>query len=360
MNTPESIQLKLEERIKSDSFRDLMRLNGKIDFFSNDYLGLAKIETKSTLTHGSTGSRLISGNYHEIEELEENLARFYLHESAISFNSGYNANLGLFSSVPQRNDIVIYDELCHASIRDGIRLGLAKAYSFKHNNLKDLEALLLKYEGTKYVAIESVYSMDGDEAHLVEIARLCVENNAYLIVDEAHSGGIYGDSGQGLVSAYGLDESVFAKLITFGKAYGSHGAIVLGSKKLRDYLINFSRPLIYTTSNSPQTIDRIQKIVDYSKDVENERARLFENINFFIKEIESCAVQRVQSNSPIQSIIIPGNIEAKKVASKCLAEGIAVKAILSPTVPKGKERIRICIHSFNSKDEISKLVECLK
>ena len=195
------------------------------------YLGLAKkgFKFEGNQIKGSGGSRLLAGNYEQIERFESFLADFHQTESALVFNSGYNANLGLLSCVPQRGDIILYDELCHASIRDGIQLSNATSYSFKHNTLSDLEK---KYRNTKkasettYIVVESIYSMDGDMAPLAPIAELCQASGAALIVDEAHSTGFLGPRGEGLVVAEGLQTEVFARVHTFGKAIGSHGAII--------------------------------------------------------------------------------------------------------------------------------------
>lgn len=359
MKTPDSFIQKLHKRKEEFAFRELMTLNNRVDFFSNDYLGIAKIPFESKLPYGSTGSRLISGNTDFTEQLEKKLADFFKQESGLLFNSGYDANLGIFSCVPQKGDTILYDELIHASIRDGIRLSLAKSFSFKHNNLEHLEQRIKQAEGNIYVATESVFSMDGDIAPLKEIALLCKNHNAFLIVDEAHSGGVFGEGGRGLITEYDLDNVIFCKLITFGKAYGSHGAIVLGSKILRDYLINFSRPFIYSTAMSLHSQERISFVVDHVAQMYAERKKLVDNISAFQNLAKEKKLKIIESASPVQSIILNGNEAALLLADKIRKNGFAVKAILSPTVPKGSERIRICLHSFNTKEEIKGLINCL-
>ena len=246
MQLPNKLNQKLQKRKVENAFRVLSDFEGKVDFFSNDYLGLARVEFENNGSLGSTGSRLLSGNSNYIVKLEQKLASFYEQEAGLFFNSGFDANLGVFSTLPQRGDTIIYDELCHASIRDGIRLSNANSFSFKHNDVEHLKQRLSNATGDVYVAIESIYSMDGDESPIEQIAVVCNQFKAFLIVDEAHSGGIYGKEGKGLVSESNLDDLVFIKLITFGKAYGSHGGLVLCSTETRDFLINFSRPFIYT------------------------------------------------------------------------------------------------------------------
>ncbi|MBK9591042.1 MAG: aminotransferase class I/II-fold pyridoxal phosphate-dependent enzyme [Crocinitomicaceae bacterium] len=359
MKSPKSILEKLNQRKADHAFRELMVQGNKVDFFSNDYLGVAKLPFEGQMSYGSTGSRLISGNSKYTERLENYLANFFQHESGLLFNSGYDANLAIYSCIPQKGDTVLYDEYAHASIRDGIRLSLAKSFSFRHNDLEHLKERLKVAEGTVYVAVESIYSMDGDEAPLELLAEFCKANNLYLIVDEAHSGGLYGDGGNGLVAEKCLDLDIFCKLITFGKAYGSHGAIVLSSKEVRDYLVNFARPFIYSTALSFHSQERIEFVVNKVALMDLERKKLKENISFFKSEIQTKKVKCIESSSPVQSIVIPGNEEARSIAARIQEAGFAVKAILSPTVPKGHERIRICLHSYNSHEEIKALIECL-
>lgn len=360
MKSPKSITEKLNQRKSDHAFRELMIQGNKVDFFSNDYLGVAKLPFEGQMSYGSTGSRLISGNSKYTERLENYLANFYQQEAGLLFNSGYDANLAIYSCIPQKGDTVIYDELVHASIRDGIRLSLAKSFSFRHNDLEHLKERLKVAEGTIYVAVESIYSMDGDEAPLELLAELCLAKNLYLIVDEAHSGGLYGDGGNGLVAEKCLDQDVFCKLVTFGKAYGSHGSIVLSSSEVRDYLVNFARPFIYSTALSFHSQERIEFVVNKVAQMDSDRKKLRENILFFKSETQKKKVKCIDSNSPVQSIVIPGNEAAREVAGLMQEAGFAVKAILSPTVSKGEERIRICLHSYNSHEEIKGLIECLK
>lgn len=351
-NFPKSLSKKLEERKKNNALRTLMKSDGKVDFFSNDYLGVAQLVFDTEAQSGSTGSRLISGNSARTEEIEKDLAEFFKQESALLFNSGYDANLGFFSSVPLKGDTVIYDSLVHASIRDGVRMSLAKSYSFKHNDINSLRQKLSRAEGNVYVVVESIYSMDGDKALLKEIAEVCKDAQAYFIVDEAHAGGISGPKGEGMVSELGLDEDVFAKIVTFGKAYGSHGAVVLGPSDLHTYLLNFSRSLIYTTALSPHAQERIHEAVLSVGEMHGERYQLERNIVLFKSSINEGKYNLIPSESAIQSIVVPGNNEVKALANKIQDGGFAVKAILSPTVPLGEERLRICIHSYNTEKEI--------
>lgn len=340
------------------SERSLSLFNGFSDFFSNDYLGLgAATEFQNLKTSGSGGSRLISGNSQEAENTEKWISEFFQSEDALIFNSGYDANIGFFSSVPQRGDFILYDELIHASIRDGIRLSNAKAFSFKHNDAADLKQKIERIEGTIFVAIESLYSMDGDIAPVTEISEICQKANALLIVDEAHACGIFGEHGKGICHQNRIVEQIFARIITFGKAYGTHGAAVLGSSELKTFLINFARSFIYTTALPPYHYKHIQAQITKSFADEN-RMKLKENIRFF-RNLISTKVSLSDENSPIQILLTPGIENAQKLANAIQHKKMAVKAILSPTIPEGQERIRICLHAFNTEEEIEKLCKLI-
>jgi len=374
MNFPKNLAVKLESRKQNKSLRVLPQSNDLIDFASNDYIGFSKSEAIFEATHqflldnnikinGATGSRLISGNHFLYTETEKHIAQFHQSESALLFNSGYDANVGFFSAVPQRNDVVLFDELCHASIRDGIQMSNAKSYKFLHNDFEDLERLLLKQSqnSTIYIATESVFSMDGDCPNFEELIAVSEKYNCYLVIDEAHALGVFGEKGEGLIQQLGLHNRIFARIMTFGKGLGCHGAVVLGSNELKSYLVNFSRSFIYTTGLSPHSVAAI--LIGYlqlEKDT-NAIESLRENIIFFnqVKKMLHLSPLFIRSKSSIQSVIIPGNEKVKNIASSLQKEGFDVKAILSPTVPEGQERLRFCLHSYNSKEEITVLLTLL-
>ncbi len=350
---------KLLKRNQEGTKRSLSFFEDGIDFYSNDYLGLARqsILTNNKNYFGSTGSRLISGNSKEAINCEEFLAKFYKVEKALVFNSGYDANLGFFGAIPQRGDTVIYDEHIHASARDGIRLSFADSFSFQHNSLTDLERKIRRSKGTVYVAIESLYSMGGDFSPLKEIATICAENGVYLVVDEAHACGVFGEDGRGLVDKLNLTEHVFARIVTFGKAYGFHGACVLGQTLLIEYLVNFARSFIYTTALPSSDYNQIQESVLFAKE-ESLRKQLQDNISQFVTQLNTIQLSS-EGISPIQMIRIGSVEKCKTIAEKLLNSGINVKPIFSPTVAAGNESIRICIHSFNTKEEIDQLCSIL-
>lgn len=355
----QKLQNKINKRIEEGTFRSLSSFDGFVDFFSNDYLGLSRLKLeKSSEIEGSTGSRLISGTTKISLAAEQKLASFFEVESALIYNSGYDANVGFFSSVPQRGDTVVYDEFVHASVRDGIRMSYCNSISFKHNDVEDLSKKIEGTEGVIYVAIESLYSMDGDFAPLKEISEICTDKSVYLIVDEAHAVGVFGENGKGLVDNMGISSAVFARLITFGKAYGSHGAAILGSQELKDFLINFSRSFIYTTALPPDSYLRITQVIDNELNNLN-RKKLDFVIHYFRTQLTDFTFLSDEL-SPIQLLII-GDIEKTKYVAQLIQnQNIAVKPIFPPTVPIGREGIRICLHAFNTKEEIDTLSQTLK
>lgn len=354
------LQDKLVKRNNEGTLRSLSSLEGFVDLFSNDYLGFSKIKTTDgiSMQYGSTGSRLISGTSIQALDTEVFLADFFNSEATLIYNSGYDANLGFFSSVPQKGDTVFYDEYVHASIRDGIRLSFSSNKSFKHNDISDIEHKMATISGVKYVVIESIYSMDGDLAPMLEIAEICSKHNAYLIIDEAHACGVFGERGKGLVSSLNLESKVFARIVTFGKAYGSHGACILGEQALIDYLINFSRSFIYTTALPPDAYVRIKSIVNHPELTERQQ-QLDTVISYFRNHIKDANCYS-DENSPIQLIRIGDIHTTKHLAEEIQKKGIAVKPIYSPTVPIGREGIRICLHSFNTLQEIDLLMSSIQ
>ncbi len=358
-------------------FRKLSAENSLVDFASNDYLGFARsealfknIEAETAINEcklGATGSRLLTGNTNYCEALEEFIAHYHQSEAGLIFNSGYDANIGLIASVAKKEDAIIYDALSHASIYDGIRLSKADSFPFNHNDLSHLEERLIhfknNYKGKSncFVIVESVYSMDGDFSPLTEMVALCNAYKANLIVDEAHATGIFGKNGEGRVVELNLQNDVFSRVHTFGKALGCHGAIVLGGRELRDYLINFSRSFIYTTALPFHALASIKCAYEFLSQSRDRLLKIRILIGLFKTKIVNENIYCfLDSSSPIQSMIIEGNDHVKKFAALVGKDGFDVRPILSPTVQKGKERIRICLHSFNTEKDIIGLIASLK
>ena len=364
---------KLNQRITNHSLRALGETNDLIDFSSNDYIGFSKnesiynqalqlLESENCKQNGATGSRLISGNHKLYKQTEDYIAQFHSVEKALIFNSGYNANLGLLTTVAQRNDLIFYDELCHASIREGISLSHAKAYKFKHNDLAHLEEKLsqIKPETTVYIITETVFSMDGDSPDIEALIDITKKYKCRLILDEAHALGVFGNNGCGLINNTN-SKHIFARVVTFGKGLGCHGSAVLGSEELIQFLVNFSKPFIYTTGLSPHAIATIYCAY---KTLENtsEINQLNHIISFFNAEIKRIQLQDlvIKSESAIQCVVTKGNANTKRIAKTLQQNQFSVKAILSPTVAEVEERLRFCLHSYNTEEEITAVLNALK
>lgn len=371
MNSPISLLHKLEERKKQNAYRQLrLPAAGAVDFCSNDYLGIVRfgLLNNETLNNqysiinaqstGSGGSRLLAGNYELLEQVETQIAAFHDAETALIFNSGYDANIGLLAAVPQKGDTIIYDALSHASIRDGVRLSFAQAYSFLHNDLVDLEKKLCHASGVIYVVTESVFSMDGDICLLPEIIALCEQYNAFLIIDEAHATGVIGEQGEGLAQHLLLHKNVFARMHTFGKACGCHGAVILGNEVLKNYLINFARSFIYSTALPPHAVGCIGKSYQLFPTMIVERMHLQKLIGQF--QNASIKYEKLMSETPVQAVVVPGNEEVRKLAETLQQQGFDVRPIMYPTVPKGRERLRIVLHAFNTEKEVERLLNLMK
>lgn len=364
------LQERLDVREQEGLLRTLKYTSPLVDFTSNDYLGLARsqalfdqihhtLDSFKTKTNGATGSRLLAGNTEYYESVEAKLADIFKAEASLILNSGYAANLAVLSSLPQRNDTILYDELAHACIKDGARLSMAKRFSFRHNDLDDLESKLKRAEGNIYIAVESVYSMDGDQCPLHALVTLAEKYKAFVILDEAHSTGVYGERGSGFAVNENLYDKIAVRVYTFGKAMGIHGACIAGSKVLRNYLVNFARPFIYTTALPLHSVVAIDCAFNYLHKNIYLQQQLRQNIDLYRNAVQELS-NKTSSHSSIQTAIFPGNAHSKKVATELQQKGFDVRPILSPTVPKGSERLRICLHTFNTQHEIEALTDALK
>ncbi|KAL5339762.1 pyridoxal phosphate-dependent transferase [Aspergillus crustosus] len=363
-----------------------------VDFSSNDFLSLSTSPAFRArfLAHlnqapplyplASGGSRLLDGNSTSAEELEDFIAAFHNAPAGLLFNSGYDANVGVFSSIPQPGDLIVYDELIHASTHEGMRLSRAgKRVEFAHSSPEDLMLVLqaetaadsLIREGRRnvFIAIESVYSMDGDVAPIAKfidvVDSLLPRKNGYFIVDEAHATGVFGPRGAGVVQQLGVEDRMFIRLHTFGKALASHGAIVLCCPDTRDYLINYARSLIYTTALGFPFLASIRAAYELLAEGKTEelQRKLAHLILYFRTRLDTLVSGSTTpslslevdhfSNSPIFSLRsgVP-----RQLAGFCQAEGYTVRAIMAPTVPTGKERVRVCLHAGNTVKEVDGLV----
>jgi 8-amino-7-oxononanoate synthase len=356
------LELVLAKRLTAWEKRGLLRtLGGKttssVDLVSNDYLGLARCPQLREIFQrdsgrgeglvGSTGSRLLSGNSADAEAAERQCATFFQAPAGLLFSSGYAANVGLLSCVAQRTDTVLYDEFVHASTRDGIRLSGARAWAFRHNDAEELRERCARASGNIFIVVESLYSMDGDYAPLSEIGAIAREFGAAVIVDEAHSTGICGVYGEGCTRLSGVADVVLARVHTFGKAMGVHGAVVVGSDLLRSYLINFARSFIYSTAPSPDFYGWISASLERCRYADLERAALRERVNCFRELSAELVPGHVFGDGPIQIVRVSGAGRVRQIGASVRDLGYDCRAILAPTVREGDERLRVCLHAYD-------------
>ncbi len=377
---PKKLEFKLLERSNSDALRELQAVSKKVDFVSNDYLGMARNEEvfhgahkllveRGIIQNGATGSRLLSGNGQLYMEAESILCDYYTAEAALIFNSGYDANIGFFASIPQRTDVVFYDEYIHASIRDGIQMGNAKSYKFKHNDFKDLVSVIDRQKSSNnpnteyYVVTEAVFSMDGDSPDISGLVSICNDQNCRLVIDEAHVIRGLGNSQLDVTKTDAAKDVLFARIVTFGKAMGIQGAVILGSDQLKTYLVNFARSFVYTTALPPMSIAAIVLAhqISSSNQGKEHKKLLNRNIKCFNDEVSALGLQNIfiPSTSAIHCGIIPGNDIVKKTAATLQKHGFDIRPILAPTIPEGQERLRFCLHSYNTPHEIKEVLSIL-
>jgi 8-amino-7-oxononanoate synthase len=362
---PLSLQKRLEKVQLEGTFRSLPKPFTGVDFTSNDYLGLAQdgknIQFTSSL-EGSMGSRLLQGNLQQILDLEKEAALLFQSEATLWFSSGYQANLAVMSSIPQKGDIILFDQECHASLKDGMRLSLAHKFGYKHLDYFQLEKKLklnrIKFPNAQlYVVSESLFSMSGKWSDPNILDALCEQNGAYLIYDEAHSTGVVGDNGGGWFHYHLPNKTALSITYTFGKAPGFAGAFVAGSQRLINYLINFARPFIYTTAPPNLMVEATRWVIHKMAMAEDRRLELQEKLAFFYAQFGKTVSAPI---SPIIPIPISGISGCKEVAQQLQNQGFNVKAILPPTVLPGTERLRINITALHTYEELRNLAEALK
>ncbi|WP_020059460.1 8-amino-7-oxononanoate synthase [Bacillus sp. 123MFChir2] len=334
-----------------------------LNLASNNYLGLAGDERlkeaaiEATKKYGTSGaaSRLVVGNYPLYEEIEQQICVWKETEKALIVNSGYIANVGTISSLVSRHDIVFSDRLNHASIVDGIVLSGAEHKRYRHNDLEHLEKLLksAKGEKRKLIVTDTIFSMDGDRAHLEDLVMLKEKYGALLMVDEAHAGGIYGRNGAGLVHEHPkLAKSIDIHMGTFSKAMGCYGAYITGSAVCIEYLINTMRSFIFTTALPPGTLGAIGKAIDIVRKDETDRYRLIENGRYFRTALQEADFHIGDSTTHIVPVIVGSNEAALRFSLKLQEAGIAAIAIRPPTVPQHSSRIRFAVTAQHTNNDL--------
>lgn len=335
-------------------FRALRGHSG-MDFTSNDYLGLAESsELRQAaaaalargLPIGSGGSRLLRGNHPEHDALEREAAAYFGAESSLYFSSGYVANFAIFSTLPQRGDLVVHDELIHASVHEGLRRGRAEFVGVPHNDIDAFDAAIVRWraaggKGRAWLSVESLYSMDGDSPNLAELLTVADRHDAMVVIDEAHATGVLGPQGRGLAAASEGRENVIT-LHTCGKALGTMGGFILGPRIIRDFLINRSRPFIFSTAPPPLIAEVTRAALEISRTNPERRDRLSRLVRFAGTELRRrCNLE--PSGSQIIPVIVGADQAAVALAASLQRKGFDVRAIRPPTVPEGTARLRIAL-----------------
>lgn len=342
-----------------------------IDFTSNDYLGLAQSQELADavvaaiergVPVGAGGSRLLRGNHPEHEALEAEAARFFGAETALFFGGGFIANTALLATLPSRGDLIVYDELIHASVHDGMRLSKTEATAARHNDPQSIEDAIKTWRaaggtGQPWIVVESLYSMDGDRAPIDDLAGIAARYDAMLIVDEAHATGVFGPEGRGL-AAHLEGAANIITLHTCGKALGVMGALVLAPKTMRDFLVNRARAFIYATAPSPLVAAAVRAALQICKNEPQRREKLHRLIGFAERELKS-KTRFTPSGSQIQPIIVGADSSALALAAAMKARGYDIRAIRPPTVPEGTARLRMTITLNTDEAVLSRLISDL-
>jgi 8-amino-7-oxononanoate synthase len=361
------MQARLEARLATlrdaGLYRSLCPPRG-IDLCSNDYLGLSQHPlVKSRMAAaveqegaGSTGSRLLRGERSCFARIEETFAAFKQTDRSLYFSSGYLANLAVLATFPEAGDVIFSDERNHASLIDGMRLSHAKKIVFPHNDIAALEQLIRNCTGSgqKFLVVESLFSMDGDQAPLVEYAALCRKFDAALIVDEAHAVGIYGERGSGLIEAKNIASDVFVSVNTAGKALGVGGAFVAGSKNAIEYLIQRGRPFVFSTAPPPAMAAALEASLETIEKEPERRQRLLARASQLRERLSIAGI------SQIIPIILGENERASAIAGALQAAGFDVRAIRPPTVPEGTARLRVSVNQGLSKLALERFADALE
>jgi len=372
---------KLKETKEKGLYRELryietaqtprVKIEGKdlILLGSNNYLGLCDdsrlkkvaIDAINKYGVGSGGSRLTTGSYDIHKELEEKIASFKGTEASLVFNTGYMANIGIITSLCDRNSVIFCDRLNHASIIDGCRLSGAKLIRYKHCDMNDLLDKINKYKGSNNLIVtDGVFSMDGDIAPLPDIVKIAKEYNIMTMVDDAHATGILGKKGSGTSSYFGLDNEIDIMMGTLSKAVASEGGYVAGKKDLIDYLRNYARSFVYSTALSPSTIAVSIKALEIIEKDEESRVKLLKMSDWFQKELEIAGFNLIRTKTPIIPIMVGQADKAVEFSKGLLEEGVYIPAIRPPTVPEGTSRLRISLMATHSQQDLEEALIKIK
>ena len=342
-----------------------------LDFASNDYLGLAGCAdlraavaeaVAAGIPVGSGGSRLLRGNHEEHEAVEAEAAHHYGSEAALFLATGFAANAALFGTLPQRGDLVVHDELIHASTHDGMKLGRADRAAARHNDAQSFADAIARWRagggtGQVWIAVESLYSMDGDQAPLADLHALARAEGGWLVVDEAHATGVFGPGGRGLGHAIAGEADVLS-LHTCGKALGVEGALLCGPRVLIDFLVNRGRPFIFSTAPSPLIAHAVRHAIRLSAAADDRRAALRSQFDHANAQL-AARLGVPRTGSQIIPVIIGDNGLAMRTAAALQAGGFDVRGIRPPTVPEGTARLRLSITLNVTRADVDALVDLM-
>jgi 8-amino-7-oxononanoate synthase len=341
-----------------------------VDFSSNDYLGLSRsprlgaaiqASLRGAVPIGSGGSRLLRGNDPEHEALEAEAGSFFGSAAALFFANGYMANIALFSTLPQRADLVVHDAWIHASTHDGMRLGRASTLSVPHNDAGAFDDAIISWRrlggtGRPWIAVESLYSMDGDRAPLADLLAISQRHEGFLLVDEAHATGVFGREGRGLAAELHDRENVVT-LHTCGKALGCEGALVCCAPVVRDFLVNRARSFIFTTAPSPLLAAAVREALHILAEEPERRERLWGLVRHAENRLAARGI--TATGSQIMPLVLGDDRTTMRVASALQASGFDVRGIRPPTVPEGTSRLRISLTLNIGCAEIDRLAEAI-
>ena len=372
MPADNSLEARIRARLSDLRTHDLlrtMRPPAGVDLSSNDYLRLsvhprvtaAFVEGIASEGSGSTGSRLLRGHRDVFGRLERRFADFVGTPRALYFSSGYLANMAVLTTLAEAGDVIFSDELNHASLIDGIRLSRANRVVFPHNDPAALSALIdeTPCQGHRFIVVESLFSMDGDEAPLQAYAEICRRTGSLLIVDEAHAVGIFGERGSGRIEEAGVGRDVLVSINTGGKALGVGGALVAGPDWAIEYLVQRGRPFVFSTAAPPAMAHALLASLDVVRDEPQRRAHLREQARWLRQLLRSAGLDVADSASHIVPIHVGPNDAALAVASALQAEGFDVRAIRPPTVPVGTARLRVSVKVDVSRPELERFADLL-
>jgi glycine C-acetyltransferase len=341
---------------------------GLVNFASYNYLGLSyRPEVKAAIKEaaevyggGSSGSPILSGTTKLHSQLADEVAAFKGKEAAMIFPTGYSANVGTIAGLMRSGDLIVADQYAHASVVDGMILSKAKSRFFRHNQPDDLDRKLRGFDGKKLVIVEGVYSMDGDVPPLADLIEVCRKHGARLMIDEAHSAFVFGDTGKGVAEEQGVDDEIDIHLGTFSKSLGGQGGYVAGSGQLINYLRGFSRSRFFSCALSPVVVAGLRKALELAIGEPELRTRLWENVTHMRALLVDAGIPTGESTSQVIPIMVRDDARIFMMGEELLREGVFINPVKYPAVGKHKSRFRMSISAAHTKDQLEEGAACIR